>query len=329
MRALRGVLAFALCAAALVALFCVAVNVGTLKVDPQRLFRGLFVAYDDAVATIFDLRFPRAVIAMVAGGSIAVSGVLLQAAVKNPLADPGIIGISAAASLAAVLVLALAPSLFFWTPLFACGGGALAFVVVYALSWQGGLSPLRIILVGVSVSVLCQGLSQMLNAATGSSLAGVASLVQGSITLKTWSDVHTLCCYAPPALVASVALARRADLLALDDKQARSIGMNVDTARLAVSAVAVALSSLSTSIVGPISFLGLVVPHIARILVGSAHRLLVPFSMLLGAFALLLADTLGRTVAAPHEISAAIVMSVCGGPVFVVLLRRARQTYGA
>lgn len=109
---------------------------------------------------------------------------------------------------------------------------------------------------------------------------------------------------------------------------ARSLGVNVTRSRILISCVAVLLSGISTAIIGPISFLGLIVPHIARLLVGSNHKALIPYSVLFGAFTLLLADTVGRTIAYPFEISAAVVMSVIGGPFFILLLRRSKQSYG-
>lgn len=329
MRKARNIAAFALTVGAVAALFAFAVNAGTLKVPVDELLAGLFVAYDDRVATIFDLRFPRIFIALVAGASLAVSGVLLQAAVRNPLADPGIIGVNAGASFAAILVTAFAPSLFFFMPIAACAGGLLAFALVYALSWKGGaLAPARIILTGIAVSALFAGLSSAFSTGSGGVLTGVASLVDANISAKTWSDFFTLAGYALAGLVPALFVARRCDLLSLSDETAASLGVDVTKNRLVVSAFAVLLASVATAIVGPISFLGLVVPHCARILVGSGHRLLIPYSMVLGAFCLLLADTVGRTIAAPYEISAAVVMSIVGGPAFILLLRRARDTYG-
>lgn len=325
---LKRIVAFVLTAAAFVALFLVAVNTGSLQVSPEQLISGLFVAYDDTVSTIYDLRFPRIFIAMVGGAATAVSGVLLQAAIRNPLADPGIIGISSGASLVAVLVTAFFPALFLFTPLFAFAGGMVAFLIVYGLSWRGGLSPLRIILVGVAVSAMFTGIMSAFDSGTGSTMSGVASLVDANITMKTWDDLWTLASYAAVGLLLALFTAKRCDLLALEDKTARSLGVDVNKNRLAISAIAVLLASISTAVIGPISFLGLIVPHIARLLVGTAHRVLIPYSIVLGAFCLLLADTIGRTVAAPYEISAAVIMSIVGGPVFILLLRKARNNYG-
>lgn len=309
-------------------LFLIAVNTGSLKVTPVQLFQGLFIEYDKTVATIYDLRFPRIFIAMLGGAAMAVSGVLLQSVMKNPLADPGIIGISSGASFIAVLITAFFPSLFFFTPLFSFLGGIIACVIVYSLSWKNGLNPLRIILVGVAVNAMFTGLMSAFNSATGSNYSGVASIINANITMKTWDDFQTLLWYALVGLILSVFVSGKCNLLALEDKTARSLGVNVTASRIIVSGIAVLLASISTAVIGPIIFLGLIVPHIARLLVGSNHKILIPYSVILGAFTLLLADTVGRTIASPYEISASIIMSVIGGPFFILLLRRSDKRHG-
>ncbi len=322
---LKATASFVVMALLLFALFFASINIGSLQISVKELMHGLFVESNDTVATIVDLRFPRILISMLAGAAVAVSGVLFQAVLKNPLADPGIIGISSGASFAAVIVTAFVPTLYYFTPLFACLGGVLAFVLVYTLSWKGGLSPLRIILVGVAVDAMFSGLSSGLNSMTGSTYSGVASIVEGNITMKTWSDVYTLCPYVLVGLVLALVFTNTCNLLSLEDKTARSLGVNVNTMRIAISIVAVLLASISTAVAGAVAFLGLIVPHIGRLLVGSDHRALVPFSMLLGAFTFLLADTIGRTIASPYEVSASIIMSVVGGPFFIILLRRSKR----
>lgn len=326
-RTKRKILSFVITVIGLFGLFLFAVNTGSLKVTPTELFRGLFVQYNPDVATIFDLRFPRIFIAMLGGAATAVSGVLLQAVMKNPLTDPGIIGISSGASLTAALITAFVPSLFFFTPLFAFLGGMTAFLLVYGLSYQGGLSPLRIILVGVAVNTMFSGILSAFQTGIGSSYTGVASIVNANITMKTWSDVQTLLIYSVLGLSAGMMVSKQCNLLALEDKTVRSLGVNITGNRMIISVIAVLLASISTAIVGPISFLGLIVPHIARLLVGSDHRILIPYTALFGAFALLLADTVGRTIAPPYEISAAVILSVVGGPFFILLLRRSKKTY--
>lgn len=208
----------------LLALFLVAVNTGSMKVTPLELFKGLFIEYNENVATIYDLRFPRILIAIFGGAATAVSGVLLQAVMKNPLADPGIIGVSSGASLTAVLITAFVPTLYFFTPLFAFLGGMIAFLLVYSLSWKGGLSPLRIILVGVAVNAMFTGLMSAFNSGTGSNYSGVASIVNANITMKTWDDFQTLLLYVVIGLIASIFVLGQCNLLALEDKTARSLG---------------------------------------------------------------------------------------------------------
>ena len=317
----RKIISFLITGAALIVLFLVAVNTGSLKASPEQILRGLFVAYDETVATIYSLRFPRILIAMLAGASVAVSGVMLQAVMKNPLADPGIMGISSGAGMAAVLVTAFAPSLYLAVPVFAFLGGVFACGLVYLLSWKGDLSPLRVILTGVAVNAFFTGLMSAGESMMGANYSGAASIVNGNITMKTWEDFRMLFIYAVIGLVLAVFLASKCDILGLEDQTIRSLGIRVNAVRLIVSAAAVLLASISTAVVGSISFLGLLVPHIARLLVGNSHKVLIPYTMLLGAFTLLLADTIGRTIAYPYEINAAVVMAVIGGPSFILLLR--------
>ncbi|MCD8090275.1 MAG: iron ABC transporter permease, partial [Clostridiales bacterium] len=153
-------------------------------------------------------------------------------------------------------------------------------------------------------------------------------LINANIAMKTWQDVRLLSVYVIIGLLFAVIISGRCNLLALEDKTVRSLGVNVTALRLVVSVVAVLLASITTAVAGAVSFVGLIVPHMGRILVGSEHRLLIPFSALLGAFTLLLADTVGRLIAYPYEISPAVIMSVVGGPFFIILLKRSDKTYG-
>jgi len=319
------ILAFAVMILLLTVLFFASVNIGSLKVGVLDILQGMIGKGSEEVSTVFDLRLPRIFISILAGAATAVSGVLFQAVLKNPLADPGIIGISSGATFAAILITAFAPALFFFTPVFAFLGGVLAFCLVYTLSWKGSLSPLRVILTGVAVNAMFTGLSSGLNSMNGGNMSGVAAIVNGNITMKTWDDVRMLAPYVLAGIVLAVVLAGMCDILSLEDKTARSLGVNVNLMRILISLVAVLLAAISAAVAGSISFLGLIVPHMGRILVGSEHKKLLPFSMLMGAFLFLLSDTAGRTIAAPYEISASILMSVAGGPFFMILLRRSKK----
>lgn len=324
----KTVTAFALTAVLILIMFFIAINTGGLSVSVEQLFRGLFLEYDKTVAIILELRFPRIIVALLGGALMAVSGVLMQAVMKNPLADPGIIGITSGAALVAVVVSAFFPFLAAFTPAFSFIGGMIAFAIVYLLAWNGNVSPLRLILVGVAVDAFFTGLYQAFSSGTGGSYSGAANIINSNISLKTWDDVYLLLIYAAVGAVCCALVAEKCNLLSLSDVTMYSLGVNVNRVRIIVSVISVMLASVFTSVIGSVSFLGLIVPHISRLLVGSNHKILIPYSALLGSFIFLLADTIGRMIAYPYEISASIVMAVIGGPMFIILLRRSKNSYG-
>lgn len=323
----RRIAAFVITAVAILIMFFIAVNTGGLSTTVTQLFNGLFVEYDKDVAIIYELRFPRIIVALLGGGMMAVSGVLMQAVMKNPLADPGIIGVSSGAALAASLVSAFLPALAYLTPIFSFIGGIIAFLIVYTLAWNGSVSPVRLILVGVAVDAVFTGLYQGFSSATGGQYSGAANIINANISLKTWEDVRIMLVYFAVMAVACMLAASRCNLLSLSDMTVHSLGVNVNRTRIAVSIISVLLASIFTAVIGKISFLGLIVPHISRLLVGNDHKVLIPYSALLGAFVFLLADTVGRVIAYPYEISSSIIMSVVGGPMFIILLKRSRGSY--
>lgn len=305
-----------------------AVNTGGLKTTPIQLFRGLFLEYDQTISIILELRFPRIVVAILGGALMAMSGVLMQAVMKNPLADPGIIGITSGATVTALVISAFFPVLAPITPLFSFFGGMAAFFLVYQLAWNGKISPIRLILVGIAVDAVFTGIAQVFTSAAGGNYSGAASIINANISLKTWEDVKILLIYGAAAVLCCLLLAGKCNLLALSDQTMHSLGVRVTGLRTAVSILSVGMASIFAAVIGSVSFLGLIVPHIARLLVGSDHRVLLPYSACLGALIFLTADTVGRVVAYPYEISAAVIMSVIGGPMFIILLKRSREIYG-
>ena len=298
--ALKGLVGCLLLALLIFILALIAMKMGSITISYRELFEGLFVAYDKRVATIYDLRFPRIIVALLGGAALSCSGLLFQAVLKNPLADPGIIGISGGASLAASVISGLFPVLYFSVPLFAFLGGLLAFVLIYSLSWKGSLDPVRIILIGIAVAAVFTGLESVLGGLTDRT--GVSVSVSGLAQL-VWSDVAMMAVYSIVGLVLALVV-------------------NVDLVRFVISVAAVLLVSGVTAVIGVVGFLALIVPHMARRIVGSDHRILVPFCILLGGFVLLLADTVGRCIAPPNEIAASVIMSIVGGPFFIILLKR-------
>lgn len=311
----KAIGAFVVTGLLLIATILFSINTGSLSISGAN------------IDIIMDLRIPRILISIVGGAGIAVSGVLLQAVMKNPLADPGILGISAGSSLSAILITGLVPSMYFLTPIFSFIGGVVACFLVYTLSWKDGLSAFRIILVGITINTVFVALIDCAESLMGGNNA-LASFTESRLSMKGWDDFYMLLTYSVVFVVLGVLLASRCDLLALEDRTVGSLGINVTALRIKVSAVAVFLAAICTSVLGTVSFLGLLAPYIGRMLVGSGHKTLIPYSMIAGALLMLLADTTGRTIAAPNEISAAVIMTVIGGPCFIVLLRRASGSYG-
>lgn len=301
---------------------------GSIDVTPIELVKGLFTGTNENIDIVKDLRFPRIIIALFAGAALAVSGVLLQSVMRNPLAEPGIIGVSSGAGFFTLLVLTFYPTLFFYTPLFAFIGGALAFLLVYMFSWKSGLNPLRMILIGVAINAVFTGLSQLLQGANASSMASSVSVTQSTLTMKTWSDVNVIVIYGSIGLVLAFFLFAWANHLSLSDETLHNLGFRVNQARFIISVVAVLLASIATAIAGMFTFVGLLIPHIGRTLVGSDHKLLIPFSTVAGALLILTADTIGRTIMAPIEIPASIIMAIIGGPFLIFLLRKSDRIYG-
>lgn len=298
--------------------FFIAINLGSIKVSISQLITGLFVKYDADVASVYSIRFPRIIISILVGGALALSGLLFQVVLKNPLADPGIIGIANGASLISVIVGLFLPQLYEIIPLLSFLGGLITFIIIYTLSWRNGFKTVRIILIGVAINYMISALINLVNSMT----ASITSSATGTISLYTWQDVKILLLYLIPVIAITLFSAKICNLLGLEDRTLISLGINVNVCRFGLSLLAVLLCSISVAIVGTISFIGLLVPHIARLLVGSEYKYLIPISLLLGSIMLLIGDTLGRIIMAPYEISAAIIMAIIGGPIFIILLKR-------
>jgi len=301
---------------------------GSIEISAFEMIIGLFSGADENVAIIQDLRFPRIIISLFAGAALSVSGVLLQAVMRNPLAEPGIIGVSSGAGFFTILMVTLFPTLFFFSPLFAFLGGALAFLLVYLFSWKSGLDPLRMILIGVAINAVFTGLSELMSAQAASSMMSNISVTTSTLSMKTWDDVEIMVLYGSIGLIASFLLFAWCNHLSLRDKTLKNLGFNLNRARFVISIVAVLLASIATAIAGMFTFVGLLIPHIGRSLVGTDHKVLIPFSAMAGALLIVVADTLGRTIIAPIEIPASIIMAVIGGPFLIFLLRKSDRIYG-
>lgn len=319
-----GILIVALCVLSLVA-----IAVGSAGYSIAEILRALFRDEKSTIKVIvLNLRLPRLILALLIGASLSASGALLQSVMRNPLADPGTIGVSAGAGTAATTILLLFPHLTNSVPLFAFAGAALACFLIYSMAWKRGVDPTRIILSGVAINSVLGAYNSLLQMMHTDSLEGVLAFMNGSLSGRSWSQVKLLAVYAGIGLVLSFLCIKSANTLQLGDEMAKSLGVKVNLARVCLSAVSAFLAAATVSVAGMIGFVGLVVPHISRLLVGSDYKAMLPTSVLLGAVVLLAADTIGRTIVPGMEIPVGIVMSVTGGPFFLYMLRKKGQVSG-
>lgn len=298
-------------------------TIGSVNLSFTEIINALINNDNKMVTTIvYKMRLPRNILAALVGANLAVSGVLLQSVMKNPLADPGITGVSSGASVAAIFILLLLPQYTEILPIVAFIGGAIACILVFLMAYKNGLKPGRIVLAGVAINTILGGVISYLSTMYSDRIQSAMLWLNGSLATKTWADVEMLFIYSIAGLVISLFLIRSANVLQLGDDAATNLGFNVNLTRLLISGVAVFLAATSTAVVGIISFVGLIVPHIARMIMGSDHKFTIPFSMILGSIVLLVADTLGRTIGGAVEIPVGVIMSIVGGPFFLYLLRK-------
>lgn len=297
--------------------------VGSAGYSVEEIIGGLLGKGSPTVKNIVvHLRLPRVLIAAFVGACLATSGALLQAVMRNPLADPGIIGVSSGAGTAATTMLLIFPNASASLPPVAFLGAVASCILIYALAYDGGVSPLRIVLAGVAINTVLGGYNAMLQMIYSDSLSGVIAFMNGSLNGKTWSHFRIIVIYGTIGLILSFLCIRGANALQLGDEMANNLGFNAGRTRILLSALAAFLAAATVSVVGMIGFIGLIVPHISRMMVGSDYRKLLPTGMLLGAVVALGGDTVGRVLIPGLELPLGVVMAVLGGPFFLYMLRR-------
>jgi ABC-type Fe3+-siderophore transport system permease subunit len=312
----------------LMALSIVSLSIGAVSLSFLEVLDALLDQSDYTIQVIVqDYRLPRVVLAWLVGTGLAVSGTLIQSAVRNPLASPDIIGISAGAGLAAATVLMLFPELSaLWLPLFAFMGGIVAALIIYFLADKGEVAPLRLALVGVAVgAVFGAGIDYLMISFPNQVNLALAWLT-GSLWAKDWRHVFGLLPWVLLLLPISLALARQLDVLALGNEPATALGVQVNRSRRLILIVSVALASASVAAAGTLGFLALVAPHMATRLVGAGAIKVIPMSALLGVLFLLLSDIAGRVVMPPVEIPAGVVTALLGAPYFLYLLSQTQKS---
>jgi iron complex transport system permease protein len=317
--------------AALLALLGMSALLGLMAGYTWLLTGDLLVwARGDAIAVVrfaMDERAPRVAAALLAGAALALSGTVVQAVCRNPLAEPGLLGITGGAGVAAVLVVTTSSTVASTASIaVAAGIGALlAFALVYGLSWRRGLDSDRLVLVGIGVWFGTTALTTLLIVrANPWDTPRIFTWLSGSTYDRSWGQVLPVLVALLVTLPLAWAAHRELDLLAVDDDTPRVVGIRLERLRLVVLLAAALLASTAVSAVGVVGFVGLVAPHAARALVSGGHLFVVPVAVLLGSVLLSLADTLGRSVIAPSQVPAGLVVAIIGTPYFLYLLYRSR-----
>ena len=303
-------------------------TVGTRSVPWGEVWAGVAGHVDTIGAAAVSVRVPRTLLALVAGGSLGIAGAVMQGITRNPLADPGILGVNAGAALFVVVGIAwfdiTGATTFLW-----CGvaGAGCAAVFVYAIgsTGQGGATPLKLTLAGTATSIAASAFIIAVILPRNDIAGSVQSWQVGGVGGARFDTILPAMPFLVVGLLLSLASARVLNALALGEELAAGLGQNVVTGRILAALGAILLCGAATALCGPIGFVGLVVPHICRIFGGIDHRVLLPMSAIGGATLLGLADVLGRVIARPSELDVGIVTAFVGAPFFIWTVRRQRM----
>ncbi|MGW0731308.1 FecCD family ABC transporter permease [Streptomyces sp. NPDC002851] len=321
----RTVLTAAAVVALLVAVL-LSLAVGARAIAPSAVFEALFGSGHSANAEVVrELRVPRTLIGLMVGAALALAGTALQGITRNPIGDPGILGISHGASVAVVLAIAFAGvhtlTGYVW---FAFAGAAVASVAVYAIasSGRGGATPVKLALGGAAVNALLVSVTMAVLTTKAAALDEFRFWQVGSVAGRNTEVVAQIWPFLLVGVVLVVSVARGLDALALGEDVAKGLGQKVATVRIVGGLGATVLTGAGVAAAGPIAFIGLAVPHIARALVGSDHRWVLPMAALLGPVMLLVSDVVGRIVFPPGEVPAGVMTALIGVPFLVTLVRR-------
>ncbi|QFG00956.1 iron ABC transporter permease [Psychrobacillus glaciei] len=314
----------------LIVAITISLMIGQVSFSLEEIWNGIFHTEESlARRIVWDLRFPRVLIGMIVGMCLASSGAILQGVMKNPLADPGIIGVSSGAGLAATTIMIMFPAYILFLPLAAFLGALITALVIYVLSWKGGTSPIRIILVGVAINAVIGAFMSGLMLLYSERVQSVLPWLAGGIAGVGWAQFQMIIYYAVAALVLAFFSIKHIRILRLGDEVAKLLGHNVERSRFFLIVLSTLLAGIAVSVSGLIGFVGLVVPHILRIMIGGDYRYLLPASALGGGLLVVLADTVARSAFNPIELPVGILLAFLGGPFFLYMIQRRRDSFAS
>jgi len=340
LKAQRGWIVLIALAVLLVVSAIISAGIGAVRLHPGEVAKVIWhhlggqISIDPtADAIVWGLRLPRIALAILVGAALATAGALMQALFHNPMADPYIVGVSSGAAFGAVLMVALGLNvvtfgIFSLMPLAAFLGGLLITFLVYALARRTGRVPIgTLLLTGIAVGGLLQAVTSFLLLQQSSTeLRMVMSWLMGSLDGRQWSHVLGLLPYTAIGLLGVLALQRDLNVLALGDETAHHLGVNVERSKFLLLLIASLLAAAAVAVSGIIAFVGLIIPHLMRLIVGPNHRVLLPACLLCGGLLLIWADVIARSLLPGSELPIGIVTSVLGSPFFLYLLHRRERT---
>ena len=300
----------------------VSLRMGALKLSLMQIFDTLLHQENGIhYQIVCNIRLPRILTGALVGAGLAVSGAVLQSVMRNPLAAPGIIGVSSGGGLAGILVMLAFPQYSVLLIPAAFLGALLTALLVYLLAWKQGVSPVRLILAGVAVAALLGAVSSTLLLFHAEKAAGVLDFTIGSLTARSWKHLQLSSGYLLAGIAVACLFSEKLNILSLGDESAKGLGLRVEPVRFFFIVIAALLAAAAVSIAGLLGFVGLIAPHIVRMVIGSDNRFLLPGSALFGACLVTACDTVGRMVIEPSELPAGIIMALLGPPFFLWLLR--------
>ncbi|WP_163971525.1 FecCD family ABC transporter permease [Oceanobacillus halotolerans] len=312
----------------------VSLSTGVIQIMPMDVIKTLMNnGTDRQELVLFDFRLPGIILAILIGAGLAVSGAILQGITKNELADPGILGINTGAGLSVVLFIFFFQNSLdtsstlsiFIMPVFALFGAVFAAILIYTIAWKKGVNPIRLILVGIGVNAGFSAFLMIFQLKMDPQDFRQATVwLSGDIWNANWTFVAALLPWMIILIPLALQKANALNVLHLGDDIASGLGTRVEHERRILLLIAVALAGASVAAGGGIAFLGLVVPHIARKLIGPLHQYLIPISALIGALLLMVADTIGKNILSPTEVPVGIIVAILSAPYFVYLLMKTR-----
>lgn len=299
----------------------VCVGIGTVKYSIGEVIGALFRNENSARLIVWDLRLPRILTAGLVGICLSLSGCVLQGVMRNNLASPSTIGVTSGASFVGYMTLVAFPALSYLLPIGSIIGAFATTMLIYALAYQKGVSPVKMILSGLAVSALFGAFNDIIKTFFADRLGNASGFLVGGLNGIVWKNFFSILPYATVGIFVCAFLPSKMNILMLGDETANSLGLKTERFRFFLIAVSSLLSGAAISAAGLISFVGLVVPHIARLFVGSDYKYLFPASTFLGFFLVVVCDTVGRVIMPPGEIPVSIILSFIGAPFFLFLLR--------